>query len=481
MKKKVLFVAAEAMPFAATGGLGDVIGSLPAAIVRESQGETDVRVVIPLYRSIADKYRAEMSEPVVFNVPLGWRNLYCGVRSLQKDGVTYYFVDNEYYFSRDVLYGQYDDGERYAYFCMAVLEMMPYIDFYPDVLHAHDWQAALSIVYLNQIYRSRPWYGTMRTVFSIHNIEYQGKYGCELLNDVFSLGENSLSILQYDGCLNLMKGAIQQADRVLTVSPRYAEEIMTPEASHGLWHILRAVSEKTGGILNGIDYDYYNPSKDTQLANHFSSKRPAGKKKHKAAMQAELGLEVNENIPMVVVITRLVGHKGVDLIREIGEDLINRENMQLVVLGCGEYEYEEYFRYLDGKYHDRVRALITYNRDLAKKLYAAADIFLMPSRNEPCGLAQMIASRYGAIPVVRETGGLYDSIKGFWQDDEGTIHGNGFTFANYSSYELEERTLAAINLWKNEPLRKAFIKIIMETDFSWSKSAKHYIDTYNYI
>ena len=478
--KKILFVGAEAMPFAATGGLGDVMGSLPAAIAA-ADADTDIRVVMPLYAQVSDTWRAQMKQEAVFYVKLAWRNQYCGVFSLVKDGVTYYFLDNEYYFRRDTLYGQLDDGERYAFFCKAVLEMMRHLNYYPDILHAHDWQAALAVVYLNTGYRYVEGYHTIRSVFTIHNIEYQGKYDFNILGDVFDLGYEYYSLMNYGGCINLMKAAIECADRVSTVSPRYAEEILSPEYAHGLHHCLRNHTGKLCGILNGIDYDYYNPKTDSVIEQHFSSASIHRKYANKVALQRAYGLPEDQNVPLLAIISRLATHKGLDLITEIAYNLMKEQNAQLVILGKGENRYEEYFLWLQSQFPDKVRALIEYDRDLALRIYAACDIFLMPSRSEPCGLSQMIASRYGAIPVTRETGGLYDSIKGYWKDEEGEIRGNGFTFANYSSDELAERTRAAIALYENPKERKALVRKIMETDFSWDVSAKRYLEMYRTI
>ena len=475
-RKKLLFVGAEVMPFAATGGLGDVMGSLPSALA--ATGKVDVRVVMPLYSAVSDAWRKEMKQEYVTTVKLSWREQYCGVYSLQKDGVTYYFIDNEYYFNRPALYGQYDDGERYAFFCMAVMEMLKHLSFYPDVLHAHDWQGALSVVYLNCIYRSRPGYGNIRTVFTIHNIEYQGYYDFSILGDVFALGENEHSLMEYNGCINLMKAAIECADRVSTVSPRYAEEIRTEEYSHGLKSCLERNAWKLRGILNGIDYEYYNPAKDKSIEASFSWRSMEGKSRDKLALQRETGLPQREDIPVLAVISRLAAHKGLDLIESCMDSVISENDVQLVILGKGEERFERFFQGLQRRYPEKVRALITYDRELSKRIYAATDIFLMPSRSEPCGLSQMIASRYGAIPVVRETGGLYDSIKPFWQDGA-TIRGNGFTFANYSPTELKERTCAAIALWRDGELRRKFVSRIMRTDFSWAASAQKYMDMYD--
>lgn len=473
--KKILYAGAEAMPFAATGGLGDVLGSLPAAL--SDSGECDVRVALPLYESVSQSDRKKMKQEAVFNIRLGWREQYCGIFSLVRNNVTYYFIDNEYYFRRPALYGYYDDGERYAYYCMAVLELMNHLGFYPDVLHAHDWQAALTVVYLNCLYRSRPGYENIRTVFTIHNIEYQGQYDFAILGDVFALGENEHALLENDGCINLMKAAIECADRVTTVSPRYAEEIKTAEYAHGLQDSLCRNSAKLCGILNGIDYDYYNPESDPAIAAHFTRRAFSGKAQDKAAMQKECGLPVRKDVPMLSVISRLASHKGLDLVEGCIDAILSRNDVQFLILGRGEERFERFFYDLQNRYPDRVRALICYDRDLSKRVYAATDIFLMPSRTEPCGLSQMIASRYGAIPVVRETGGLYDSIKPYWSDEKG-IHGNGFTFANYRSEELAERTEAAIALWKDAPARRKLVLRIMQTDFSWNTSAKRYLELY---
>lgn len=475
--KKILFVGAEAMPFAATGGLGDVLGSLPAALKAEYGARADIRVVMPLYSMVSNSWREKMTDVAIFDVPLAWRRQYCGIKQLEKDGVIFYFIDNEYYFKRDKLYGSYDDGERFAYFCMAVMEMLPKIDFYPEVLHAHDWQAALSVVYLNMKYRQIRGYENIRTVFTIHNIEYQGKYDFSILGDVFSLGEDAHSLMEYDGCINLMKAAIECADIVSTVSPRYAEEIRTPEYAHGLDSVLNRNSFKLRGILNGIDYAYYNPSEDPVLAEKYDATHQKGKYADKKLLQNDLGLPEDPDIPVMAIISRLAAHKGIDLVTQIVYNFINDNKVQLIVLGTGEERYESFFKDLENAFPGKVRALIRYDRDLSRRIYAAADIFIMPSKSEPCGLSQMIASRYGAIPVVRETGGLYDSIKGYWECD-GKIMGNGFTFANYSSYELLDRMNAAVGLWHDAKKRRALVKKIMNTDFSWRASAKSYIGMY---
>ena len=331
--KKVLFVGAECMPFAATGGLGDVMGSLPAAIKSAAGDEVDVRVVLPLYGSISDAWRKKMKTVAEYTLPLAWRQQYCGVKSLVKDGVTYYFIDNEYYFCRNTLYGCYDDGERFAFFCKAAIDMLSRIDFYPDVLHAHDWQAALSIVYLDRKYRMISGYENIRTAFTIHNIEYQGKYDFSILGDVFELDEATKHIVEYDGCINLMKGAIVCADRVTTVSPRYAEEICTAEYAHGLHPILRQNRGKLGGILNGIDYKYYNPGTDSGIAKKFNWRTIPEKYENKTALQREIGLPERTDVPLLAVISRLAAHKGLDLVSKMVYNILETENVQLVVNG----------------------------------------------------------------------------------------------------------------------------------------------------
>ena len=476
--KKILLVGAEAMPFAATGGLGDVMGSLPTALAKAGEGAIDVRVVMPLYGAVSSAWREKMTRVAEYEISLSWRRSYCAIYSLEKDGVTYYFIDNEYYFKRDTLYGSFDDGERFAYFCRAAIDLPRAVGFYPDIIHAHDWQAALTLIYLEKKYRNVAGYEGIKTVFTIHNIEYQGKYDFGILGDVFDLDETARNLVEYDGCINLMKGAIVCADRVSTVSPRYAEEIRSPEYAHGLDFILRDQAGKLCGILNGIDYTYYNPQEDPAISSNYTWRSLNKKYENKLALQRELGLPERTDIPMISLISRLASHKGLDLVTKMLYNLIDECDVQFVVLGKGEETYESFFCELGKTFPDKVRPLICYDRDLSKRIYAASDIFMMPSKSEPCGLSQMIASRYGAIPVVRETGGLYDSIKGYWMDENGGLHGNGFTFANYSTYELWERTRAAINLWHDEEIRRKFVGQIMRTDFSWGNSAIQYLDMY---
>lgn len=471
--KKILFVAGEAIPFASSGGLGDVIGSLPAALTAD--GENDIRVVMPLYGSIDKKYRDNFEFVAWRFVQLSWRNQYCGIFKYVYRGVTFYFLDNEYYFKRDRLYGEYDDAERFAFFCRAALEMLPSIDFYPDILHAHDWHSALSVVYLKQCYsRIGEEYAKMKAVFTIHNIQYQGEYDMSLLGDIFGLFPSERGIVEYNGNINLLKGAVVCADAVTTVSPTYAQEILTPGFSHGLHYVLEQYSFKLSGILNGIDMDYYDPKKDKELFENYSSRSPKGKAACKAGLQKMLSLPEREDVPLIAVISRLVGHKGLDLLMLSADDILAKD-VQLVILGQGDRMYEDFFSSLADRYPAKCRTLITYNRDLSKKIYSAADIFLMPSLSEPCGLAQMICSRYGTVPVVHETGGLYDSIRDVGCEGGG----NGFTFAAYSAYELYSSVSRACEMYFDAPEEfKKLSQKVMKVDFSWNKSAAEYKKLY---
>lgn len=473
-KKTVLFVASEANPFAGTGGLADVIASLPKALA--AKGEYDVRVVIPLYQAVSPAYRATFRFEGNFNVPVAWRNQYCGVFSLKYDGVTFYFIDNEYYFKRGNLYGYYDDGERFAFFSRAVLEMMQYLDYYPDILHCHDWQTALSVVYLKTIYANRYGYDHIKALFTIHNIEYQGKYGYELLSDLFGLPEYCKQILDYDGCLNLMKGAIQLAERFSTVSKTYASEIKNPYFAHGLEYMTTQNEYKLIGILNGIDEDVYDPSKDDKLFAAYSAKDTSGKKICKAELQKMLALPAREDVPVIAIISRLVPAKGLDLVKCVFEELL-AEDVQVIVLGKGDGEYEDYFRYIAERYSGKCRAIIAYNRDLSSKIYSGADIFLMPSKHEPCGLSQMIACRYGTIPVVRSTGGLADSI--IAHNEGNREGGNGFVFHTYNAHEMLYVLKDAIYTFGKKEEWSKIMKNAMTTDFSWDRSAGEYERLYD--
>ncbi len=468
-KKKILFVASEAAPFIATGGLAEVIGSLSKALAKEER--YDVRVMIPLYQDIKKEYRKEFKFIGNIFVPLSWRNQYCGIFEYEANNVKFYFLDNEYYFKRPGCYGYYDDGERFAFFCRGVMEVLSFIGFYPDVLHCHDWQAALAALYLKTIYCYRPEYQYIRALFTIHNIEYQGKYSLDILEDLFGISNRYRNLVEYDRCINLMKGAIECCERFSTVSPTYAGEIKDPYYSHGLDPIIRRNEFKLCGILNGIDPDYYNPETDSSLFYHYSAENPAPKEKCKEELQRMLNLPVKADTPIIAMISRLVSHKGLDLVKEVIEQVL-RDDVQFILLGTGDSAYENYFSDLARRYQGKVVSIISFNADLSRKIYSGADIFLMPSKSEPCGLSQMIASRYGTVSIVRETGGLRDSITPYGAG------GNGFTFRDYSAHDMLYVINEALEAYHNGEEWTKLVKKAMNTDFSWSTSAKYYEGIY---
>ena len=468
-KRKILFAASECTPFIATGGLAEVIGSLSKSLAQDE--EYDVRVVLPLYSDIRGDYRQRFTYLGNINVPLGWRNQYCGIFSYEESGVTFYFLDNEYYFRRGGCYGYYDDGERFAFFSRAVMEILGFLQFYPDVLHCHDWQAALAAIYLKTIYCRRREYSLIRAVFTIHNIEYQGKYSLDVLEDLFGISDDYRYLLEFDGCANLMKAAIECSETFTTVSPTYAEEIKRAEYAHGLQGEVERNAFKLRGILNGIDVKSYDPATDPALFAPYSAENPAGKEICKAELQKMLGLPVRADVPVVAMISRLVAHKGLDLVRAAIEELL-ADDVQFVLLGTGDSEYESYFKDLANRYKGKAVSIIAFNGDLSRKIYSGADIFLMPSKSEPCGLSQMIASRYLTVPVVRETGGLYDSIKPYGAG------GNGFTFAAYNAGDMLYVLREAVSLYKNKPEWQKLMIKAGTTDFSWQRSAEEYKKLY---
>lgn len=468
-KRKILFAASECTPFIATGGLAEVIGSLSKSLAQDE--EYDVRVVLPLYSDIRGDYRQRFTYLGNINVPLGWRNQYCGIFSYEESGVTFYFLDNEYYFRRGGCYGYYDDGERFAFFSRAVMEILGFLQFYPDVLHCHDWQSALAAIYLKTIYCHRREYSLIRAVFTIHNIEYQGKYSLDVLEDLFGISDDYRYLLEFDGCANLMKAAIECSETFTTVSPTYAEEIKRAEYAHGLQGEVERNAFKLRGILNGIDVKSYDPATDPALFAPYSAENPAGKAVCKAELQKMLGLPVRADVPVVAMISRLVAHKGLDLVRAAIEELL-ADDVQFVLLGTGDSEYESYFKDLANRYKGKAVSIIAFNGDLSRKIYSGADIFLMPSKSEPCGLSQMIASRYLTVPVVRETGGLYDSIKPYGAG------GNGFTFAAYNAGDMLYVLREAVSLYKNKPEWQKLMIKAGTTDFSWQRSAEEYKKLY---
>lgn len=467
---KVLYVASEANPWMASGGLGDVAGSLPIALRKRLIG---CRVVMPLYDSIKPELKEKMKFITSISVPVSWRRQYCGIFEAKLNGVVFYFLDNQYYFKRDGIYGHFDDAERFAFFARAVLEIIPAIGWKPDIIHCNDWQSALTPLYYSCYYATRMGYENIKTVFTIHNIQYQGKYGNELLQDVLGIAPEHYDLIQYDGLVNFMKAGIECSNKVTTVSPTYAKEILDPWYSHGLDPILNQRSWKLCGILNGIDTDSYNPEADASLWKNYNADDFSAKAENKAELQKMMGLAVNPDTPLIGIVTRLVGHKGVDLMKEVLEKSLWERDIQYVVLGSGEWQYESYFRGLHDKYPDKVGLRLGFVPDLARKIYAGADMFLMPSKSEPCGLSQMVALRYGTVPIVRETGGLKDSIT-----DSGDGEGNGFTFKTYDAYDMLGAIYRAVEAYNSKDYWKMLVERALRCDMSWGKSANEYIKMY---
>lgn len=466
---KVLFASSEAYPFAMSGGLADVAGALPKALRKRFIG---CRVVMPLYACITQEMRDKMTFVCSITVPVAWRRQYCGVFEAHIDGVIYYLIDNQYYFNRDGLYGHYDDAERYAFFSRAVLEIIPHIGFTPDIIHCNDWQTALIPIYLDAFYKYDEFYRNIKTVFTIHNIQYQGKYGYELTGDVLGLPPEKESLIDYDNCINFMKGAIQCAHKVTTVSPTYAREILDPYYSHGLDNILKQFTYKLTGILNGIDCDVYNPETDKLIYKNYSVQDMSGKDYNKQMLQGELMLPQRPDVPIVGIVTRLVKHKGIDLVKCVFEELL-RADIQFAILGSGEWEFETFFHEMAARYPEKVGLKLGFNPQLAHRIYAGADIFLMPSQSEPCGLAQMVALRYGTIPIVRETGGLNDTIS-----DSGDGKGNGFTFKSYNAHDMQNTVWRALAGYAEKEGWKLLKERAMKCDNSWGASANAYIRLY---
>ena len=465
---KVLFASSEAYPFAMSGGLADVAGALPKALRKRLVG---CRIVMPLYSCISDELREKMSFICSITVSVAWRRQYCGIFEAHMDGVIYYFIDNQYYFKRDGLYGHYDDAERFAFFSRAVLDIIPHIGFTPDIIHCNDWQTAMVPVYLNTMYRDNDIYRNIKTVFTIHNIQYQGKYGHELTGDVLGLPYESESLVEYDGCVNLMKGAIQCADKVTTVSPTYSREILEPYYSNGLDNILKQFTYKLTGIVNGIDYDVYNPETDNLIYKNYSVDELKNKAYNKKMLLKEMGLPETD-APVIGIVTRLVKHKGLDLVKCVFEELL-KADLKFVILGSGEWEFETFFHNAAQNHPDKVALKLGFNPQLAHKIYAGADIFLMPSQTEPCGLAQMVALRYGTVPIVRETGGLNDTVS-----DSGDGEGNGFTFKNYNAHDMENTVWRALAGYDDKAGWDILRKRCMRCDNSWGVSANAYIRLY---
>lgn len=470
-----MYVTSECAPFVKTGGLGDVAGSLPKALAAKGN---DVRVFCPLYSAIDQKTREKFYYLKNAYVRLGWRNQYCGIFHYAEDNVTYYFIDNEYYFSRGQIYGEYDDAERFAYFSKAVLEILPDLQFKPDVINCNDWQSALVPVYYNLMFSSRPFYDNIKTVFTIHNIQYQGRYGREILEYVLGIDDAHFrsGFVAMDGDVNLMKAAIVASTAVTTVSPTYAGEIQTEFYGYRLDSVLRMNSYKLHGILNGIDMDAFNPQTDTKLFKTYGPETMQDKKINKLELLKLCGLDGNEYTPVIGMVTRFVDQKGLDLIECVLNEILS-DDLRLIVLGTGDWRYEEMFLEAKRRYPDKISASIMFSGELANRIYAGCDMFLMPSKFEPCGLAQMIALRYGTIPIVRETGGLKDTVQAF-VDYAGT--GNGFTFADYNAHDMLHVIREACGVFRyNKPAWTKLMRQGMTTDFSWGQSADRYLDVYH--
>lgn len=467
---KILFTATEATPFIATGGLGEVIGSLSKSLSNKYKEEIDVRVILPLYQGIWDRRGFEFVGKT--SVPLSWRQQYCGVFKKHIENVAYYFIDNEYYFNRSEPYGHYDDGEKFAFFSKSILHILPMIDFMPDIIHANDWHTSLVPVYLKTKYHHLEGYKDIKTIITIHNIEYQGKYDMSIAEDVFDLYGKEKSIVEYNGAINLLKGALETSDLISTVSESYAEEICDDHYAHGLAQIIIKNKHKLRGILNGIDIEFYSPLNDPSLFESYSIENIQSKYLNKINLQAMLGLPQDKTIPIIAIVSRLVKHKGLDLVARSIEEIL-KERVQYVILGKGDRGYELYFKSLQDIYHDKISTRIDFNTDIAKKIYAGADFLLMPSLSEPCGIAQMIASRYGTVPIVRETGGLRDSIK-----DCSLGVGNGFTFYEESPLALIKAIRRGLAVYNTQDDWMKLVKSVMSIDFSWDKSSIKYYEMY---
>ena len=479
-KMQIVFASAECAPFVKTGGLGDVAGSLPAALVRAG---AEVIVMVPKYATIKDEYKAQMEHFSDFYVSLGWRNEYCGLEKLEHDGVTYMFIDNERYFARDYPYGFFDDGERFAFFSKAITESLQHLPagFECDILHCNDWQTALAPVFLREFYQGLPLYDRVKTVFSIHNVAFQGQFSDTVMEDILGVAHipAAASQLRCDACsINYMLGALRYADAITTVSPTYANEIQTPEFGEGLDGVLRERSYALQGILNGIDVAGFDPATDKRIAANYTVEDRGGKAVCKAKLQEELGLEVRDDRPLMVMVTRLTRQKGLDLVM-YALDRILSGGVQVAVLGTGDRDYEDGLRYFQDKYPGTMAARIEFDPALSQRMYAAADMFLMPSKFEPCGLSQIIAMRYGTLPIVRETGGLKDTVIPY---NEFTGEGTGFSFSNFNGDEMGDAVFRAARLfWDNRDAWNQLVTQAMSQDFSWTRSADKYLDLYFFM
>ena len=476
---KVLFAARECVPFVKTGGLADVVGALPK---RLRDLGVDVRVMLPMYSAIEPKWREKMEHVLFFYVNLGWRRQYVGIFTSQYDGVTYYFVDNEFYFAGDKPYNNiYEDVEKFAFFSKAVLEALPVIDFAPDVIHCNDWQTGLLPVFLKTVYGSDNFYAGIKTVFTIHNMKFQGRWKIKEVADVTGLPEHIFNSgeLEFYGEANYLKGGIVYADEITTVSPTYADEICTPEGGEGLDGLMLERRRHLRGIVNGIDYDVFNPMKDTYLDKHFSVRELSGKVVNKRQLQEKYGLAVDKDVMLIGIVSRLTKQKGFDLVAYVMEEMLSTMNVQFIVQGTGEQQYEEMFNYFHGRYPQKLGVYIGYSEENAHEIYAGCDAFLMPSLFEPCGLSQLMSMRYGTLPIVRETGGLKDTVVPY-NEYENT--GDGFSFANYNAHDMLHVIKYALDVFENHKDRwQEMMQRAMRHDFSWKASAKEYEKLYDML
>ncbi|MCL6586663.1 MAG: glycogen synthase GlgA [Anoxybacillus sp.] len=471
---KVLFVVSECVPFVKSGGLADVAGALPKELKRLG---TDIRVMLPKYGTIPDMYRAKMKKIAKLIVRVGWRRQYCGAEMLEHQGITYYFIDNEYYFKRDGLYGHYDDGERFSYFCRAALDALPAISFQPDIIHCHDWHTGMIPFLLREEYKKNSFYQQMRSVFTIHNLQFQGIFPREILGDLLNLSDHYFTMehVEFYGNVSFMKAALVASDKITTVSPTYKEEIQTAYYGEKLDGLLRARQHDLVGILNGIDDEVYNPKKDRYIAVPYDQTTIARKEINKKALRQRFGLPNEEDVPIIAMVTRLTRQKGLELVKCVFHEII-AENVQLVVLGTGDWEFEHFFNEMAITYPDKVKVYIGFHEELAHQIYAGADLFLMPSLFEPCGLGQLIALRYGVIPIVRETGGLNDTVQPF---NEFTGEGNGFSFKNFNAHDMLYTIRRAIGFYYQKEVWEKLVVTAMSRDYSWAQSAFKYNRLYD--
>lgn len=468
-----MFAVSECVPFIKSGGLADVAGSLPKELVKQG---TEVTVIMPKYRDIPEKYLGDLEKVMDFRVQVGWRNQYCGIEKLQQDGITFYFIDNEYYFNRQGLYGYFDDGERFSFFNRAVLESLSYLSYYPDIIHCHDWHTAMIPFMLNVDYKWRREYSQIKTVFTIHNLQFQGIMPRGALGDMLNINDDHFTTdqLEFYGNVNFMKAALIASDKVTTVSPTYMNEIQTDYYGEKLNQLLELRQSDLTGIINGIDEEVYNPATDDVIIQNYSNTNISGKVQNKLHIQKLFGLKEDESIPVISMITRLTSQKGLELVRHVFHEIME-ENVQFIVLGTGDPEFENFFREMEFKYPDKCKAYIGFDENLAHKLYAGADLFLMPSKFEPCGLGQLIALQYGNIPIVRETGGLNDTVFSY---NEATNSGNGFSFTNFNAHDMLYTIRRALNIYEDKDVWSTIVKNAMTMDNSWAQSAFKYNQLY---